>query len=130
MTLLPFHCLGQAALYDTSPQKMQGRCCVPWHARKCICIAFLLWGGVCTCFLIVFSVPAGQRLHGPQQRNQHLGTKSSQRVHVITEYMGESGAPPPNCSPPEVDRIWLWVYCNKIPICPIFCLLKGDYIYK
>ena len=29
-------------------------------------------------------------------------------------------------SPPEVDRIWLWVYYNKIPIYPIFYLLKGD----
>ena len=28
-------------------------------------------------------------------------------------------------SPPEVDRIWLWVYYNKIPIYPIFYLLKG-----
>ena len=24
--------------------------------------------------------------------------------------------------------MWLWVYCNKIPIYPIFYLLKGDYI--
>ena len=31
------------------------------------------------------------------------------------------------CSPPEVDKIWLWVYYNKIPIYPIFYLLKGDY---
>ena len=31
-------------------------------------------------------------------------------------------------SHPEVDRIWLWVYFNKIPIYPIFYLLKGDYI--
>ena len=30
-------------------------------------------------------------------------------------------------SPPSVDRIWLWVYCNKIPIYPIFYLLKRDY---
>ena len=31
-------------------------------------------------------------------------------------------------SPPEVDRIWFWVYCNdKISIYPIFCLLKEDY---
>ena len=30
-------------------------------------------------------------------------------------------------SPPCVDRIWLWVYYNKIPIYPIFYLLKGDY---
>ena len=29
-------------------------------------------------------------------------------------------------SPPEVDRIWLWVYYNKIPLYPIFYLLKGD----
>ena len=27
---------------------------------------------------------------------------------------------------PEVDRIWLWVCHNKIPIYPIFYLLKGD----
>ena len=30
-------------------------------------------------------------------------------------------------SPPKVDRIWLWVYYNKISIYPIFYLLKGDY---
>ena len=29
---------------------------------------------------------------------------------------------------PEVDRIWLWVYFNKIRIYPIFYLLKGDYM--
>ena len=30
--------------------------------------------------------------------------------------------------PPEVDRIWLWVnYFNKMPINPVFYLLKGDY---
>ena len=23
--------------------------------------------------------------------------------------------------------MWLWVYYNKIPIDPVFCLLKGDY---
>ena len=27
----------------------------------------------------------------------------------------------------ETDRIWLWVYYNKIPIYPIFYLLKGDH---
>ena len=27
----------------------------------------------------------------------------------------------------EVDRIWLWAYYNKVPICPIFYLLKGEY---
>ena len=36
-------------------------------------------------------------------------------------------AAPEPYSPPEVDRIWLWVYHNKIPIYPIFYLLKGDY---
>ena len=30
-------------------------------------------------------------------------------------------------SPPEVDRIWLRVYHNKIPIYPIFYRLKRDY---
>ena len=30
-------------------------------------------------------------------------------------------------SPPEVARIWLWVYYNKVPIYPIFYLLKGGY---
>ena len=30
-------------------------------------------------------------------------------------------------SPAEVSRIWLWVYYYKIPIYPIFYLLKGDY---
>ena len=29
-------------------------------------------------------------------------------------------------SPPSVDRIWGWVYYNKIPIYPICYLLKGD----
>ena len=28
---------------------------------------------------------------------------------------------------PQVDRIWFWVYFKKIPIYPIFYLLKGDY---
>ena len=31
-------------------------------------------------------------------------------------------------SPPSVDRIWLWVYQNKIRIYPIFSLLKVDYM--
>ena len=26
-----------------------------------------------------------------------------------------------------MHRIWLWVYCNKIPIYPLFCQLKEDY---
>ena len=26
-------------------------------------------------------------------------------------------------SPPEVERVWLTVYCNKVPIYPIFHLL-------
>ena len=30
-------------------------------------------------------------------------------------------------SPPQVDRIWIWVSYNKIPIYPIFYLLKGGY---
>ena len=29
-------------------------------------------------------------------------------------------------SPPEVDRIWVWVNYNENPIYPIFYLLKGD----
>ena len=29
-------------------------------------------------------------------------------------------------SPPYVDRIWFWVYYNKVPIYPIFYLLKED----
>ena len=29
-------------------------------------------------------------------------------------------------SPPEVGRIWIWVYYDKIPIHPIFYLLEGD----
>ena len=28
---------------------------------------------------------------------------------------------------PLKDRIWIWIYYNKIPIDPIFYLLKGDY---
>ena len=31
-------------------------------------------------------------------------------------------------SPPEVDRIWLRVYYNKIPVYLIVYLLKGDYV--
>ena len=27
----------------------------------------------------------------------------------------------------SVDRLWLWVYVNEIPIYPIFYLPKGDY---
>ena len=30
-------------------------------------------------------------------------------------------------SPLYVDRIWLWVYYNKIPVYPRVCLLAGDY---
>ena len=30
-------------------------------------------------------------------------------------------------SPPSVDRKWVWVDFNTIPIHPIFYLLKGDY---
>ena len=30
-------------------------------------------------------------------------------------------------SPPQVERIWLWVYLSKTPIYPIFYLLKGDH---
>ena len=28
----------------------------------------------------------------------------------------------------EVDGIWLWVHYNKIPIYPMFYLLKGHYM--
>ena len=35
----------------------------------------------------------------------------------------------PIYSPPYVGRIWLPVYVYKIPIYPIFYLLKGDYRY-
>ena len=31
-------------------------------------------------------------------------------------------------NPPYVDRIWLWVYYDKIPIYPMFYLPKGDYM--
>ena len=31
-----------------------------------------------------------------------------------------------DCKP--VDTIWLWIYYNRIPIYPIFYLLKGDCI--
>ena len=30
-------------------------------------------------------------------------------------------------SPLELGSIWRWVYSNKIPIYPVFHLLKGDY---
>ena len=42
-----------------------------------------------------------------------------------TEYVGMIRV----YSPPEVDRTWLWVKYNKIPIYPIFCLLKGHCTY-
>ena len=29
--------------------------------------------------------------------------------------------------PLKIDRIWLWVFYNKIPIYLLFYLLKGDY---
>ena len=29
-------------------------------------------------------------------------------------------------SRPQVGRIWLWVYSNKIPVYPIFYLFQGD----
>ena len=32
-------------------------------------------------------------------------------------------------SPPQVARIWLWVYHQKIPLYPIFYLRKGDYTW-
>ena len=32
-------------------------------------------------------------------------------------------------SSPSVDRIWLWVNVKKIPIYPIFYLLKGGYMH-
>ena len=34
---------------------------------------------------------------------------------------------PGNYCPALVDRIWLWVHYNKIPIYPVFYLLKRDY---
>ena len=39
----------------------------------------------------------------------------------------ESDCGPETCSPPQVDGIWLWVYYDKVAICRIFYLLKGDY---
>ena len=32
--------------------------------------------------------------------------------------------------PPYVDRIWLSVYYNKIPIYPIFYLLNGECVWR
>ena len=31
-------------------------------------------------------------------------------------------------TPPEVDRMWLWVDFDQISIYPLFSLLKGDYM--
>ena len=31
-------------------------------------------------------------------------------------------------SPPAVERIWLWMSSNKIPIYPIFYLFNGNYV--
>ena len=30
-------------------------------------------------------------------------------------------------SPPEIERIWLWVYYNEITTYPMFYLFKEDY---
>ena len=46
-------------------------------------------------------------------------------IWVIGMYLGAGVY---SSIPPEVDRIWLWGYYNKIPIYPILYLLKGDYI--
>ena len=60
---------------------------------------------------------------------QQLDVVHSARVadipkRPISERLCESQ--PTQCL--KVDGIWLWVYCTKIPIYPIFYLLKGDYI--
>ena len=33
-------------------------------------------------------------------------------------------------SPPYVDRTWLWVVHNEIPIYPVFYVRKGDYRFS
>ena len=63
--------------------------------------------------------PKGGR--GINKKNGGEGSKKMNREHKRCVY-----------SPPQVDRILgfqFWVYYNKIPICPIFYPLKGDYIY-
>ena len=41
--------------------------------------------------------------------------------------VSDSGLRISSSSPPLVDRFWLWVYSNMIPMYPIFDLLKGHY---
>ena len=58
-----------------------------------------------------------------------------QGLHVLPDYIGFYITPLRRGSHgigggyghPYVDRIWLRVYYNEIPIYPIFYLLKGDY---
>ena len=66
---------------------------------------------------------------GVALKNVHLGCKYINKltgvvfhlchVHLLSVYI-----------PPKVDRIWLWVYHNKIPIYPILYLFMGDYRFS
>ena len=59
---------------------------------------------------------------GPFQANSKPKAPDSIPVHWLFELrMGFTH------NPRLVDRIWFWGYYNKIPIYPIFYLLKGDY---
>ena len=46
---------------------------------------------------------------------------SGQRSAVARRWQGTLAT----YSPRKVDRIWLWAYYHKIPIYPMFYLLKG-----
>ena len=50
--------------------------------------------------------------------------------HLVTMILGVLSRIPWGYSPPKVDRIWLWVYYNKIPIYRIFYLPEGDYSFE
>ena len=57
----------------------------------------------------------------------NFGPKDS-RAYVRAELPLQGNGVVVAYSPPEVDRIWLWVYNNKTPIYLISYLLKGEYI--
>ena len=53
------------------------------------------------------------------------GTAYSETQHCRWGEWSTGSLQKPMHSPPQVDRIWLWVCDNKIPIYPMFYLLKG-----
>ena len=57
-------------------------------------------------------------------RAQHLELCPKDKNSLSTEGVGRSST----YTPPRVDRIWLWLYYNEIPIYPTFYLSKGTTI--